>query len=207
MYDDNDRKPRGQRTNRRGMPLSELDPELTAISHKVIGLATEVHMAIGPGYDVEVYQEAMSIALEDADIAYKSNHAIEIDFDGHKVGTTHADLFIDNQFILDVMAEPREISGYDRTRLRAQLRAADVVLGLVINFAGRRLKDGLVRVLNPDKLNAQRDEKSDEHTDEHIEEHAQEHHEEHTQEHQKERVETHVEETGDAGEHAGEGEA
>jgi GxxExxY protein len=172
MYDDNDRKSRGPRTGRRSMPLSELDPELTAISHKVIGLATEVHMAIGPGYADTVYQEAMAIALEDADIAYKSNHEIEVEFDGHKVGTTHADLFIDEQFILDIMAEPREISGYDRTRLRAQLRAADVVLGLVINFAGRRLKDGLVRVLNPDKLNAQREEHSEEHTEEHTEEHA-----------------------------------
>ena len=148
-------------------------------------------MAIGPGYDVDVYQEAMSIALEDADIAYKSNHEIEIDFDGHRVGTTRVDLIINDQFILDIMAEPREISGYDRTRLRAQLRAADVVLGLVINFAGRRLKDGLVRVLNPDKLNAQREE----HTDEHAEEPTEAH------------VEEHVEETSDAGERASEGEA
>lgn len=187
MYDDNDRKPRGPRTGRRSMPLSELDPELTAISHKVIGLATEVHMAIGPGYADTVYQEAMAIALEDADIAYKSNHEIEVEFDGHKVGLTHADLFIDEQFILDIMAEPREISGYDRTQLRAQLRAADVVLGLVINFAGRRLKDGLVRVLNPDKLNAQREEQTDEHT------------EEHTGGQVEAPAEQHASETGDAG--------
>ena len=33
------------------------------------------------------------------------------------------------------------------------MRAADVELGLIINFGERRLKDGLVRVLNPDKLN------------------------------------------------------
>ena len=167
MHDDNEHRSGGPRTGRRGMPLSELDPELTAISHKVIGLATEVHMAIGPGYRDTVYLEAMSIALEDADIAYKSLHEIEIDFDGHKVGTTIADLLIEEQFIVELMAEPREISGYDRTQLRAQLRAADVVLGLVINFAGRRLKDGLVRVLNPDKLNAQRGEHTEEaHTEE-----------------------------------------
>ena len=55
------------------------------------------------------------------------------------------------------MDEPREIDGLDRTTLRAQLRAADLELGLIINFGERRLKDGLVRVLNPDKLNAVRD--------------------------------------------------
>ena len=36
--------------------------------------------------------------------------------------------------------------------------AADVELGLIINFSERRLKDGLVRVLNPEKLNLQREE-------------------------------------------------
>ena len=52
----------------------------------------------------------------------------------------------------------REIGSHERNALRAQLRAADVELGLIINFGERRLKDGLVRVLNPDKLNEMRGE-------------------------------------------------
>ncbi len=40
--------------------------------------------------------------------------------------------------------------------LRGQLKAADLDLGLIINFAERRLKDGLVRVLNIDKINFER---------------------------------------------------
>ncbi|MEC9373102.1 MAG: hypothetical protein VYC34_04630, partial [Planctomycetota bacterium] len=64
---------------------------------------------------------------------------------------------VNDRFAVELMAEHREITGFDRTRLRAQLRAADLELGLLINFAERRLKDGLVRVLNPDKLNAMRE--------------------------------------------------
>jgi hypothetical protein len=56
------------------------------------------------------------------------------------------------------MARPGEIGGYERAALRSRLRVADVELGLIINFGERRLKDGLVRVLNPDKLNANRGE-------------------------------------------------
>jgi len=165
MYDDYNRREGGyggrggqQRGRRRGTPLSDLDPELTAISHKVIGLATEVHMELGPGYDESVYQKAFAIALKADNINFKAGETLSVYFDDEEVGQVTADLFIEDQFIVEVMAEPREISGYDRTKLRAQLRAADVVLGLVINFAGRRLKDGLVRVLNPDKLNEQREE-------------------------------------------------
>jgi GxxExxY protein len=176
MYDDYNRREGGhgrggQRGRRRGTPLSDLDPELTAISHKVIGLATEVHMELGPGYDESVYQEAFAIALKAEDIKFKSGLALSVYFDDEKVGEVTADLFIEDQFIVEVMAEPREISGYDRTKLRAQLRAADVVLGLVINFAGRRLKDGLVRVLNPDKLNEQREQAEHDEDDEHDDDH------------------------------------
>jgi len=57
--------------------------------------------------------------------------------------------------------------GFDRTVLRSQLRAADLELGLIINFHRRRLKDGgLVRVLNPDKLEALRG-SDDDHDDDH----------------------------------------
>ncbi len=58
--------------------------------------------------------------------------------------------------MVDLMARPGEIGSYERSSVRAQLRAADLELGLIINFCERRLKDGLVRVLNPDKLNAMR---------------------------------------------------
>lgn len=153
---------------RRSTPLSELDPDLTAISHKVIGLATEVHMAIGPGYPESVYAEAMKIAMTEAGISFKADHEIPVMFQDKRVGGVRADLFIEDQFIVELMAEPREIGSYDRTELRAQLRAADILLGLVINFAGRRLKDGLVRVLNPAKLaehEGGEDEDHDEHED------------------------------------------
>ena len=46
---------------------------------------------------------------------------------------------------------------------------ADLFLPLIINFGERRLKDGLVRVLNPDKLNRLRDEDEYEDDDEEYE--------------------------------------
>jgi hypothetical protein len=69
-----------------------------------------------------------------------------------------ADLWVGDRFIVKVLARPGEIGSFERNALRAQLRAADVELGLIINFGERRLKDGLVRVLNPDKLNEMRGE-------------------------------------------------
>lgn len=143
---------------RRGTPLSDLDPALTEVSRKTIGCAIEVHMELGPGYDESVYLNALMDELSHEGVPHKPNHVFPVMFGEKQVGETTADLWVGDRFIVEIMARPGEIGGYERARLRAQLRAADVELGLIINFGERRLKDGLVRVLNPDKLNAMKGE-------------------------------------------------
>jgi GxxExxY protein len=151
---------------RRGTPLSDLDPALTEVSRKVIGCAIEVHMELGPGYSEEVYTNALKMEMDAEGVSYKLAHPFDVFFDEKVIGKTVADLWVADRFIVEIMARPGEIGGYERAALRAQLRAADVELGLIINFGERRLKDGLVRVLNPDKLNELKGEGAAEHHDE-----------------------------------------
>lgn len=135
------------------MPLSELDPALTEVSRKLIGCAIEVHKGLGPGYDRSVYIKALEQELTAAGVNFKSNHVIPVLYRGKQVGTRPVDLFIENRFVADVLTHRGEVGSMERSSLRAALKAADLELGLIVNFAERRLKDGLVRVLNPDKLN------------------------------------------------------
>lgn len=151
---------------RKATPLEDLDPELTDVSRQVIGAAIDVHKALGPGFETDVYRKALCIELDDLDVPYQLDYAVDVTYEEEKVGEHHIDLYVNDRFVVELMAEHREIDGFDRTKLRAQLRAADLELGLMINFGERRLKDGLVRVLNPDKLNAMREhdhEDEDEH--------------------------------------------
>lgn len=145
--------PRRPDADGRGVPLSELDPALTEVSRKLIGAAIEVHRTLGPGFDKGVYQKAIETELDALGVPYKSNHAIPVNYRGRQVGTRTVDLVIDNKFLADVLAHRGEVGSGERSSLRAALKAADMELGLIVNFAERRLKDGLVRVLNPDKLN------------------------------------------------------
>ncbi len=143
----------GHYGNRRpSVQLDELDPALTELSRRVIGCAIEVHKELGPGYPLEVYKKSLQIELKAEEIPFKADHPFEVEFDGEVVGTVTADLFIGDRFLVGIMAEHMEIGTQPRSELRAKLRAADFELGLIINFGERRLKDGLVRVLNPDKL-------------------------------------------------------
>ncbi len=142
---------------RRGIPLSDLDPALTSISHKVIGCARDVHVALGPGYDQSCYLAALQAEMNAQGVKYKTNHVLDVKYKDQKVGTTTADLFIEDRFIVTVLARYGEVGTNERSALRAQLKSADLELGLIINFGGRLLKDGLVRVLNVEKLNLGKD--------------------------------------------------
>ncbi len=143
---------------RRGVPLSDLDPALTDCSRKLIGAAIDVHRTLGPGYPTEVYVNALKSEMTAVGVTAEFNAPIAVAYKGSTVGTTHADMFVDRKFLVTLLNRPGEIGGYERAQLRSQLKAADLELGLIINFGERRLKDGLVRVLNIDKLNAERGE-------------------------------------------------
>jgi len=161
------RQDRGRRQG--GTPLSELDPALTDISRRVIGCAIEVHKELGPGYPRDLYVSALSTALAKDGVNFNADAPLEVTCAGEAVGTVTADMYINERFLVALYAEHMEIGSQERSELRARLRAADQELGLIINFGERRLKDGLVRVLNPDKLNKLRDEEEYEDDDDEYE--------------------------------------
>ena len=138
---------------RRGIPLSDLDPRTTEASRRVIGCAIEVHKALGPGFDAPIYLQALRCELDAQGVPYKADHRIPVLYKDKNIGEVTASLFVDGLFLVEVSARSGQVSTPDRLALRARLKAAHLDLGLVINFAERRLKDGLVRVLNIDKIN------------------------------------------------------
>lgn len=157
----------GQR--RRGVPLSDLDPALTEMSRKVIGASIEVHKALGPGYPREIYANALANELEAEEISFKRDYPFDVHFEDIVAGQIVSDFYVGDRFLVMVRAHDGQVSGGERSELRAQLRAADLELGLIVNFGERRLKDGLVRVLNPDKIEALKGESRDEGEDDEYE--------------------------------------
>ncbi len=143
---------RGHGHDRQGIPLSALDPELTDISRRVIGCAIEVHKALGPGLPIEMYNKALQIEMKEAGIEHVADRTIDVKYQDQLVGQVTASLFVEDRFIVDLVARPGDVGTGERLQTRAKLRALELELGLIINFAQRRLKDGLVRVLNPDQL-------------------------------------------------------
>lgn len=142
--------------DRRGIPLSDLDPTTTEASRKVIGASIDVHRTLGPGFDRSAYFGALRSELDALGVKYAVDHNFAVMYKDKKVGEIASDLFVENLFLVKISATPGPVGTPERMSLRAQLKAANLELGLIINFAERRLKDGLVRVVNIDKIRAER---------------------------------------------------
>lgn len=125
---------------------------MTDISRRVIGCAIEVHKALGPGLPIEMYNKALQVEMKEAGIEHAADKKIDVKYQDQLIGQVTASLFVEDRFIVDLVARPGEVGTGERLQTRAKLRALELELGLIINFAQRRLKDGLVRVLNPDQL-------------------------------------------------------
>jgi GxxExxY protein len=127
------------------------------VSHKVIGAARDVHMNLGQGFDKGVYVAALRQEFAAQGIAVAEHAKLHPKYKGQSVGEVVCDFFVDGKFLVEVMSHPGEVDSWERLRLRAKLKAADLELGLILNFGGRLMKDGLVRVLNPDKIKSLRE--------------------------------------------------
>lgn len=145
---------RDSNNRRQTLRNDDMDPALSEVSRKVIGCAIEIHKTLGPGFDASIYENALSIELEAAGVEHVVGHVFSVCYAGKEVGTQRGSLFIAHRIIVSVITDDHEVGGFERSALRALLRATDVDLGLIVNFHRPRLKDGgLVRVLNPDKIN------------------------------------------------------
>jgi GxxExxY protein len=156
----------GGHHERRGIPLEVLDKDTTDASRKVIGAAIEVHKTLGPGYTQQIYLAALKSELDALAVKYEGGRTFDVKYKDSIIGSVGAALLVDGRFLLEIVSRPGQVSTHERLALRAQLKAADMELGLIINFAERRLKDGLVRVVNVDKITREKGVAFEEHDEE-----------------------------------------
>ncbi len=149
-----------QSNKRQTLRDDELDPALAEVSRAVIGSSIEIHKALGPGFDASTYERALSAELNKQGVDHETDHEFQVKYDGQTVGTARVSLYVAGRFVVRVLDTPDEVGGLERDSLRGLIKNADLDMGLIINFCRKRLRDGLVRVLNPERIDAIRGEAS-----------------------------------------------
>lgn len=122
--------------------------DLEAVSGDVIDVAIRLHRALGPGLLESVYE--MLLASKLASIGYRvaRQQLVDIEFENVRIdGAFRIDLLVDDCLLVEVKSVERLMPVHGK-QLLTYLRLSKQPVGLLINFGGETLKEGLKRVVN-----------------------------------------------------------
>lgn len=119
-----------------------------AISGDVIDAAIALHRELGPGLLESVYELLLAGELASRGYKVERQKPIDINFRGnHFAAAFRIDLLIEDTLLVEIKSVER-LTGAHSKQLLTYLRLTNQPAGLLINFAGETLKDGLKRVVN-----------------------------------------------------------
>ena len=121
---------------------SDTDP----LTHQIIGAAIEVHRALGPKLLESIYEEAMCIELSLRRLAFERQKKIQLCYKGHEVGTFFIDLVVENRVIVELKSVAK-LAPVHEAQLISYLQLAKMRRGLLINFHGATLIEGVKRIV------------------------------------------------------------
>jgi GxxExxY protein len=104
------------------------------LTEQIIGLCIRIHRTLGPGFVEKMYEEALCIELRKAGIPFERQKEIAVFYEGHEIGRHKLDLRIADRLVVELKAA-KAIEDVHLAVARSYLRAANLELALVINFA------------------------------------------------------------------------
>ncbi len=108
------------------------------LSSRVIEAAIAVHKSLGPGFLESVYESALCIELRQMGITFEQQKVVDIFYQGEVVGQHRLDLLVEGVLLVELKAV-RALEDVFFAVARAQMRAADIGGGLILNFASMPL--------------------------------------------------------------------
>ena len=107
----------------------------------VKGACIEVHNALGCGFLEKVYQDALAIELSLRGIPYKRECRITIDYKGYTIDHEYIADFICYDALIVELKAVRVLTDVHQAQVINYLRAADLPVGMLVNFGEKMLHD------------------------------------------------------------------
>lgn len=109
------------------------------LSARILGCAFKVMKAMGPGYLEKVYENALAHELRKMALLVRQQWRIPVHYDGVLVGDYVADLFIEDQILVELKTA-RQIEDAHLAQCLNYLKATGVRACLLLNFGSRSLE-------------------------------------------------------------------
>ncbi len=108
-------------------------------TQQIIGCAFEVLNEIGAGLHEKIYENALAVALQQADVAFDQQRRFPVKFRGTDVGEFVPDLIAYGTVIVEAKVIDR-ITDHERGQILNYLRITKLRVGLILNFRHARLE-------------------------------------------------------------------
>ena len=121
--------------------------EFEPITHKVIGMAIEVHRELGPGLLESAYELCLCHELTLHEVAFRRQVPLPIRYKGLELESGYRiDLIVEDWLIIEVKAVEKVLPVH-KAQLLTYLKLAQIRTGLLINFHVSSLRDGINRIV------------------------------------------------------------
>jgi GxxExxY protein len=97
------------------------------------GYAQYIYNTLGAGLSERVYHNAMEVILRKNNIQYETERIVPINFEGHVIGHTRADLIVDGTIVLELKAV-KTVTKSMESQTQNYLRQTGIPRALIINF-------------------------------------------------------------------------
>jgi GxxExxY protein len=113
-----------------------------------VDVALRLHCDLGPGLLESVYEALLARRLESLGYHVSVQQLIGAEFEGLRIeGAFRADLVVDGRLLVEVKSVERLLPLHGK-QLLTYLRLMKQPVGLLLNFGGETLKEGVRRIVN-----------------------------------------------------------
>ena len=124
-----------------------MSEDIELLASRVIETAMGVHIDVGPGLLESVYETLLATRLQKQGLQVDRQMVVTARLDVDFPDAFRADLFVEGKLLVELKSVEKLAPIHARQTL-TYLRLLNQPLGLLINFGGITLKEGLKRILN-----------------------------------------------------------
>ena len=122
--------------------------DIDEVSGDVLDIALRLHRELGPGLLESVYEALLAGRLSQMGYAVARQRPVDIEFDEIRFEAAFKiDLLVDNRLIVEIKSVEK-LTAVHGKQLLTYLRLTKQPVGLLINFGGETLKEGVRRFVN-----------------------------------------------------------
>ena len=118
------------------------------LTSKVVGESIRIHRELGPGLLESVYEAVLTASLQRAGYRASRQVPIAIDYDGLRLeGAFRIDILVEETLVIEIKSVD-QLTKLHAKQLLTYLRLMRQPVGLLLNFSGLTMKEGIRRLVN-----------------------------------------------------------